>query len=150
MGSLASVADSLALIRRWIKQTGLEHQSLVHLKRARKHESGVTVLLSSLELYPSPPPVPPGMENFKLYLFKVPAYPAITIASMKVKQPIWPVVYAPPRKYEPDEWTAGEVKWATTIMKQVIAYALAHERKGEVCSDSFRTRNSLTGNSRCP
>ena len=90
------------------------------------------------------------MENFKLYQLKVPAYPAIIITSMKIKQPIWPVVYAPPRKYEPDKWTAGEVKWATAIMKQVITYALSHERKGEVCFDSFWTRNSLTGNSRCP
>lgn len=125
---------------RWIKQTGLEHPSLVHLKRARKHESGVTVLLSSLELHPSPPPVPPEMVSFAVYEFKVPAYPAITIASMKIKQPIWPVVYAPPRKHEPEEWTAGEVKWVTTVMRQVVAYALSHEREGEVSLDHFRIR----------
>ena len=119
-------------MRRWIKQTGLEHPSLVHLKRARKHNSGVMVLLSSLELYPSPPPVPPEMEGFRVCQHKVPAYPAITITSMKIKQSIWPVVYAPPRKYEPEEWTAEEVKWATTIVKQVIAYALSDWRKGVV------------------
>ena len=119
-------------MRRWIKQTGLEHPSLVHLKRARKHNSGVMVLLSSLELYPSPPPVPLEMEGFQVCQLKVPAYPAITITSMKIKQPIWPVVYAPPRKYEPEEWTAGEVKWATAIIKQVTAYALSDWRKGGV------------------
>ena len=143
MYRLASVERSFALVCRWIKQTGLEHPTLVHLKRARKRESGVTVLLSSLELHHSPPTVPPEMENFKVYQAKVPAYPAITITSMKVKQPIWPVVYAPPRKHEPDEWTAGEVKWATTAMKQVIAYALSRQRKGEVCSDPFRIRDYL-------
>jgi len=110
----------------------------VHLKRARKHESGVTVLLASLELYPSPPPVPPEMESFKVCQLKVPAYPATTITSMKIKQPIWPVVYAPPRKYEPEEWTAGEVKWATAIMRQLRANALSGERIGEVCSHRFR------------
>jgi len=129
---------SLTLVHRWIKRTGLEHPSLVHLKRARKHESDVTVLLSSLELYPSPPPVPPEMENFKVCQLKVPAYPATTITSMKIKQPIWPVVYAPPRKYEPEEWTVGEVKWATAIMRRVVAYALSDERIGEVRSSHFR------------
>lgn len=122
---------------RWIKRTGFEHPSLVHLKRAKKHESSVAVLLSSLELYPSPPPVPPGMESFEVYKLKVPAYPAITTTSMKIKQQIWPVVYAPPRKHEPEEWTAGELKWATAIMKQVTAYALSDERKGEVRLDLF-------------
>jgi len=115
----------------------------VHLKRARKCESGVTVLLSSLELHPSPPAVPPEMESFKIYQAKVPAYPAITITSMRIKQPMWPVVYAPPRKHEPDDWTAGEVKWATATMKQVVAYALCRERKGEVCLDPFRIRYYL-------
>lgn len=78
------------------------------------------------------------METFKIYQLKVPAFPAITITSMKIKQPIWPVVYAPPRKYEPEEWTTGEVKWATETMGQVAAYALSDERKGEVGLDPFR------------
>jgi len=99
------------------------------------------VLLSSLELHPSPPPVLPEMESFKVYQVKVPAYPAITITSMKIKQSIWPVVYAPPKKYEPDEWTAGEVKWAIATMKQVITYALSCERKDEVRLDLFRVRD---------
>lgn len=140
MDPSTSVGDLLVLVRRWIKQIGLEHPTLVHLKRARKHESGVTVLLSSLELHPSPPPVPPEMVKFKVYQLKVPAYPAITIASMKIKQSIWPVLYTPPRKYEPDEWTAGEVEWASAIMEQVVAYALSHERKGEVRFYFFRIR----------
>jgi tRNA-specific adenosine deaminase 3 len=121
-----------------MKQTGLEHTSLVHLKRARKTEPGVTVLLSSLELHPSPPPLPPEMEAFNVYQLKVPANPAITVTSMQVKQLIWPVVYAPPRKYEPEGWTSGEVKWATTIMKQIAAYALSNKAKGEVHLDLFR------------
>ena len=120
-----------------MKQTGLEHTSLVHLKRARKSESGVTVLLSSLELHPSPPPLPPEMESSYVYQLKVPAYPAITVTSMQVKQLIWPVVYAPPRRYEPEEWTAGEVKWATTIMKKIAAYALCNKAKGEVRLNHF-------------
>jgi capsular polysaccharide biosynthesis protein len=77
------------------------------------------------------------MESFKVYQLKVPAYPATTITSMKIKQQIWPVIYAPPRKYEPEEWTAGEVKWATAIMGQVAAYALSDQRKDEVHSDFF-------------
>ncbi|KAF9643382.1 hypothetical protein BDM02DRAFT_3151652 [Thelephora ganbajun] len=121
-----------ATLLKWIKQTGLEHSSLMHLKRARKSDSGVTVLLSSLELHPSPPPIPPEMESFKVYQLKVPAYPAVTITSMKIKQSIWPVMYAPPRKYELEEWTAGGVKWATVIMKQTIVYALSDEREGEI------------------
>ena len=130
-----STGDSPILVHRWIKQMGLEHPSLVHLKRARKYESGVMVLLSSLELHPSPPSVPLGVETFRVCQLKVPAYPAITVTSMNVKQRIWPVVYAPPRKYEPEKWTTGEVKWATAIMKQVTAYALSDERKGEVRLD---------------
>ena len=78
------------------------------------------------------------MESFEVRQLKVPAYPATTITSMKIKQPIWPVVYAPPRKYEPEEWTAGEVKWATAIMRQIMAYALSDERIGEVRSHRFR------------
>ena len=73
------------------------------------------------------------METFQIHQAKVPAYPAITLDSMKIKQSIWPVVYAPPRKYEPDEWTAGEGRWATAIMKQVVTYALSCERMNEVC-----------------
>lgn len=111
---------------------GFEHTSLVHLKRARKTESGVAVLLSSLELHPSPPPLPPDVESPNLYQLKVPAYPATTATSMRIKQLIWPVIYAPPRKDEPDEWTSGEVKWATAIMKQITAYALSNKLKGEV------------------
>lgn len=121
------------LVLKWIKQTpGLEHPSLVHLKRARKSGSGVTVLLSSLDLYSSPPPVPPEIESSKVYQLRVPAYPAITITSMQVKQQIWPVVYAPPRKHEPDEWTAGEVKWAAKIMKQITTHASSNKMKGEI------------------
>ena len=137
-GAVSSLPGSLILTHRWIKQTGLEHPSLVHLKRARKYELGVTVLLSSLELYPSPPLVPPEMESFEVSQLKVPAYPATTITSMKIKQPIWPVVYAPPRKYEPEEWTAGEVNWATMVMRRVMAYALSDERIDEVCSRHSR------------
>jgi len=81
------------------------------------------------------------MESFKVYQLKVPAYPAVTITSMKIKQPIWPVVYAPPRKHEPDEWTVGEVKWATAIMKQITTYALSDGRKGEVRLGPFRIRD---------
>lgn len=116
---------------------GLEHTSLVHLKRARKTESGVTVLLSSLERHISPPSLPPQMESFNPYQLKVPAYPAITVASMRVKQLIWPVVYAPPRRYELEEWTSGGVEWATTIMKKIMEHALSNRAKGEVCSDLF-------------
>ena len=110
----------------------------MHLKRARRNKSGVAVLLSSLELHPSPPSLPPEIEGFNVYQLKVPAYPAITITSMQVKQLIWPVVYAPPRRYEPEEWTTGEVKWATTIMKHITTYAVSNMAKGEVRSDSFR------------
>ena len=109
----------------------------MHLKRARKNESGVTVLLSSLELHNSPPPIPPEIESSKVYQLRVPTYPAITMTSMNIKKSIWPVVYAPPRKYEPEGWTAGEVKWAKAIMKQVVAYALLNASTGEVCSNLF-------------
>jgi tRNA-specific adenosine deaminase 3 len=110
---------------------------LVHLKRAKKSESGVTVLLSSLELHPFPPPIPPEIEGSKVYQLRVPAYPAITINSMQIKQQIWPVVYAPPRKHEPEEWTAAEVKWATTVMKQITVRALSKKVEGEVRFDLF-------------
>ena len=118
---------------------GLEHISLAHLKRARKTKAGITVLLSSLQLNPFPPLLPPEMDTIDVYQLKVPAYPAITVASMKVKQLIWPVVYAPPRRYGPEEWTTGEVKWATAIMKQIAACALANREKNDVRSDLFRT-----------
>jgi hypothetical protein len=72
------------------------------------------------------------MNDFEVYRLKVPAYPATTTTSLQVKQPIWPVVYAPPRKYESEEWTAGEMKWATAIMKQITAYALSNRTKGDV------------------
>ena len=78
------------------------------------------------------------MGGFEVYRLKVPAYPATTFTSMKLKQAIWPVIYAPPRKYEPEEWTVGEVNWAIAIMKKVIAYALSDERKGEVRLNGFR------------
>lgn len=117
---------------------GLEHTSLVHLKRARKNESGVTILLSSLQLHHSPPALPLEMESSNVYQMKVPAYPAITVTSMQVKQLMWPVVYAPPRRYEPEEWTAGEVKWAGMIMKQIAAHALCNKAKGEVRLSRFR------------
>jgi len=78
------------------------------------------------------------MENFRVYQLKVPAYPAITISSMKIKQLIWPVVYAPPRKYEPEGWMAGEVEWAIAVMNQVAAYAVSDGRKGEVRVGIFR------------
>jgi tRNA-specific adenosine deaminase 3 len=101
-------------------------------------DSGVTVLLSPLELYPLPPVVPPEMGGFRVYQLGVPAYPAVTTTSMKIKQQIWPVMYAPPRKHEPEAWSAGEVRWATTVMKQIAKYALSNRTEGEVYSEFFQ------------
>ena len=58
--------------------------------------------------------------------------------SMKAEQSIRPVVFAPTRKYEPEEWTAEEVMGGTAIVKQATSYALSGERNGEARSDPSR------------
>ncbi|KAJ8474170.1 hypothetical protein ONZ51_g7383 [Trametes cubensis] len=56
-----------------------------------------------------------------------------TMAHLKrLKSALWPTIYAPRKKYEPEPWSRGKVRWACEAMKEVVKAARAAGEKGEL------------------
>jgi tRNA-specific adenosine deaminase 3 len=126
-------------INRWLQKSGLDssptYPDLSHLKRIRKDlSSGV----SSILLSPSPDPLmetmlpPPELGIGHPYQVAVPKHPARTLNSVKLKANLWPTLYAPLRKGEPEPWSRGMASWAVEAMRTVIHEASKAKEKGEV------------------
>ena len=131
--SLYRVCKTIVLIaRRWLKKSGLETSAMSHLKRIRKHESRLTVLLALTTECPQVPTLPdiPGLSD--AYAIEVPSSAALTQISLKHKNTFWPTVYAPRKKGEFEDWTRGRVLWACKAMKRTIEEARAAAERGEV------------------
>ena len=61
------------------------------------------------------------------YLLPVPESSALTMPSLLLKSALWPTMYTPRRKDEPEPWSRGKLKWAWDAMK--IAFDAASKAK---------------------
>ena len=121
---------------RWLKKSGLETPTMSHLKRIRKQESRLTVLLALTAECPDVPALPdiPGLSD--PYTVEVPSSAALTQVSLKHKNTFWPTVYAPRKKREIEAWMRGKTLWACEAMKRAVAEARAAAERGEVRAHS--------------
>ncbi|KAH9911503.1 uncharacterized protein B0H18DRAFT_892713 [Fomitopsis serialis] len=116
----------------WLKKSGLETPTMSHLKRIRKQDSKLTILLALTSECPQVPTLPdiPGLSE--PYTVEVPCTVALTQVSLKHKNTFWPTIYAPRRKGEVEEWTRGRVLWACEAMKRIVKEAQEAGRQGEL------------------
>ncbi|KAH9841879.1 uncharacterized protein C8Q71DRAFT_700693 [Rhodofomes roseus] len=125
-------ARHTATMLSWLKKSGIETPTMSHLKRIRKQDGSLTVLLALTPEYPQVPALPdvPGLSE--PYVVHVPSTVALTQVSLKHKNTLWPTVYAPRRKGEAEEWTRGKALWACKAMKRVVEEAQDAGRRGEL------------------
>ncbi|KAF8840763.1 cytidine deaminase-like protein [Paxillus ammoniavirescens] len=106
----------IATMLKWLKQSGLDGDSLSHLKRIRRQGSSSSLLLDTSQV---PPELPPDIGLSAPYQLPVPCHPALTETSLRLKNTFWPTVYAPKRKWEPEKWTVGKIRWASDAMNHL-------------------------------
>lgn len=105
------------------------------MKRIRKQNETTTLLLGiSLD----PPTLPVDLDLPAPYLLSVPTSSALTLPSLNLKSALWPTMYTPSRKDEPELWTRSRLRWAWDAMKGTVDAAVAAQTEnGEVRVDSF-------------
>lgn len=123
----------------WLKRSGLESDSLAHLKRIRKKDCISTLLLS---VSPSAPLLPDDVDIGNPYQVTVPCNAALTETSLVLKNTLWPTVYAPRRKWEPEKWTVAKVQWACDAINHILRDG-AQTKSGEVRRLNICNENSL-------
>ncbi|OJA16836.1 hypothetical protein AZE42_03632 [Rhizopogon vesiculosus] len=111
------IPDSKHIATIWLKRSGLESDTLAHLKRIRKKDSTSTLLLS---VSPSAPLLPANVDIGDPYQVLVPCNPALTQTSLVLKNTLWPTVYAPRRKWEPEKWSIAKVRWARNAINHIL------------------------------
>ncbi|KAG2151367.1 hypothetical protein DEU56DRAFT_777532 [Suillus clintonianus] len=107
----------IATMLKWLKQSGLESDTLSHLKRIRKKDHLSTLLLT---VSPSVPLLPKNIDIGDPYQIPVPCNPALTQTSLVFKNTLWPTVYAPRRKWEPEKWSVAKVQWARDAISHIL------------------------------
>jgi hypothetical protein len=78
------------------------------------------------------PELPPELDLAPPYRLTVPRSAALTPASLTLKNTLWPTVFAPRRKGEPEDWTRARARWAYAAMMRVVQEARAARAAGEV------------------
>jgi hypothetical protein len=118
---------------RWLKSSGLDTPTLSHLKRVRKSPTGThsTLLLTSTSPTTAPE-LPPDLDLAAPYQLAVPRSAALTPTSLALKNALWPTVFAPRRKGEPEDWSRARAQWACAAMVRVVEEARAARAAGEV------------------
>lgn len=98
----------------------------------RKSPTGThsTLLLTSTS--PTVPELPPDLDLSPPYQLAVPRSAALTPASLALKNALWPTVFAPRRKGEPEDWSRARAQWACAAMARVVEEARAARAAGEV------------------
>ncbi|KAL6301496.1 cytidine deaminase-like protein [Sparassis latifolia] len=119
------------VLLKWLKESGLESPSMAHLKRIRRTDSKITIILAFASSSPGPPALPEDAELPAPYLVNVPCSAALTSTSLKLKSSLWPTLYTPPRKGELEDWPRGKVKWAFEAMRRVVREARQAHEQGE-------------------
>jgi tRNA-specific adenosine deaminase 3 len=66
------------------------------------------------------------------YQLAVPRSAALTPTSLALKNALWPTVFAPRRKGEPEDWSRARAQWACAAMLRVVEEARAARATGEV------------------
>ncbi|RPD77446.1 hypothetical protein L226DRAFT_544086 [Lentinus tigrinus ALCF2SS1-7] len=112
-----------AVMLKWLKQSGFDVPSMAHLKRIRKQDEKMSMVLILTGEHPDPPVFPEDIQLPLPYVAPVPTSAALTMTSLKLKSSLWPTIYAPRKKFEPEPWTRGKVRWACDAMKQVVKKA---------------------------
>ncbi|KAF8465213.1 cytidine deaminase-like protein [Russula ochroleuca] len=123
---------------KWLKSSGLDTPTLSHLKRVRKSPTGThsTLLLTST----SPtiaPELPSDLDLAAPYQLAVPRSAALTPTSLALKNALWPTVFAPRRKGEPEDWSRARAQWACAAMVRVVEEARAARAAGELPIASY-------------
>ncbi|KAI0700012.1 hypothetical protein C8T65DRAFT_580637 [Cerioporus squamosus] len=121
-----------AVMLKWLKQSGFDTPSMAHLKRIRKLDDKMSMVLILTREHPDPPQFPEHIELSPPYVIPVPKSAALTMTSLKLKSSLWPTIYAPRKKFEPEPWTRGKVRWACAAMKQVVQVAQHAGTEGEL------------------
>ncbi|KAG0704298.1 hypothetical protein DFH29DRAFT_802190 [Suillus ampliporus] len=116
---VVDIPDSkhIATMLSWLKRSGLESDTLSHLKRIRKKDRVSTLLLT---VSPAVPLLPKNVDIGDPYQVSVPCNPALTQTSLTLKNTLWPTVYAPRRKWEPEKWSIAKVQWARDAISHVL------------------------------
>jgi tRNA-specific adenosine deaminase 3 len=135
---------------RWHKSSGLDTPTLSHLKRVRKSPTGThsTLLLTSTS--PTVPELSPildlDLDLSPPYQLTVPRSAALTPTSLALKNALWPTVFAPRRKGEPEDWSRARAQWACAAMLRVVEEARVARAAGEVriCLHCSFTRSSYS------
>ena len=105
------------------------------MKRIRKRNE-VTTLLLGISI--DPPTLPVDLDLPTPYLLPIPTSSALTLPSLNLKSALWPTLYNPSRKDEPEPWTRSRLRWAWDAMKRTVDAAItAQTENGEVRIDLF-------------
>ncbi|TBU47401.1 hypothetical protein BD309DRAFT_886463 [Dichomitus squalens] len=121
-----------AMMLKWLKQSGLDTLSMAHLKRIRKVDDKMSMVLILTREHPQPPAFPENIVLPPPYVLTVPKTAALTMTSLKLKSSLWPTIYAPRKRFEPEPWSRGKVRWACEAIKQLIKQAREAGDKGEI------------------
>ncbi|KAL7280180.1 hypothetical protein ACG7TL_006599 [Trametes sanguinea] len=121
-----------AVMLKWLKQSGFETPSMAHLKRIRKVDNKMSLVLVLTRDHPQPPQFPETIDLPAPYMVVVPKTAALTMTSLKLKSTLWPTIYAPRKKFEPEPWSRGKARWACEAMKEVVRLARLAGEKGEL------------------
>ena len=78
------------------------------------------------------PDLPPILDLAPPYQLRVPRSAALTPTSLALKNTLWPTVFAPRRKGEPEDWSRARAQWACAAMLRVVEEARAARAAGEV------------------
>ncbi|KIJ64467.1 hypothetical protein HYDPIDRAFT_90101 [Hydnomerulius pinastri MD-312] len=119
----------IATMLKWLKQSGLDTDSLSHLKRIRREGSSSNLLLATSHESPA---LPPNISLSAPYQLPVPCNPALTQTSLQLKNTFWPTVFAPKRKWEPEKWTYGKISWASDAIKRLRNESAKAAASGEL------------------
>ncbi|TDL23140.1 hypothetical protein BD410DRAFT_747098 [Rickenella mellea] len=136
---------SITDLLKWMKSAGLETPELQHLKRIRRVDSLTTILLATASTStphssssPAPSiPIPANFLTSEPYTLEVPASAALTIPQVKAKSAMWPTIYAPKRKGEPEKWTRAKAAWAWDAVSTMIGAAEEAGKLGELPIASY-------------
>ncbi|EIW51246.1 uncharacterized protein TRAVEDRAFT_137698, partial [Trametes versicolor FP-101664 SS1] len=120
-----------AVMLKWLKQSGLDTPAMAHLKRIRKLDDKMSMVLILTREHPDPPAFPPDIDLPPPYILTVAKTSALTMTSLKLKSSLWPTIYTPRKKFEPEPWSRSKVRWACEAMKEVVKVARSAAQQDE-------------------
>lgn len=105
---------------------------MAHLKRIRKLDDKMSMVLILTREHPDPPTFPSDIDLPPPYILTVAKTSALTMTSLKLKSSLWPTIYTPRKKFEPEPWSKSKVRWACEAMKEVVKVAQSAAQQDEV------------------